>query len=964
MNRVIAVLAVIVMVGTHSHAQIAVPAESFSPKQSAAKSSQPRKWPHDGSDLQPDPAVHWGNLQNGLRYAILPHGQDPHRASLRLLIDVGSLYEEDSERGLAHFLEHMAFNGTKHFPPQQTLEYFQRLGMGFGAHTNAATSFDYTVYQLELPSVNPEYVNDALRLFRDFLDGMTIDRGEVEQERGVILSEMRDSNTAAFRASVAGLEFVAPTLRLSKRMPIGIANTVKSITPEQFNSFYRKWYTPGRTTIVAVGDFDPAMMQDLVRRNFDSARAMQGEHPDPDFGKLQEATNPRASFFHDPELSDTTISLNIERPAAKRRDSVAYQRVQLVRYLLQIMLDTRFQAISVKPGSPIHSAGASCNEVVGLIEETNAYAVTDAEHWPAALSILEQEIRRATRFGFTELELSQAVAAITSGLAHSATQADTRASKDIAESIVRNLCQDNVVTHPTYDQTLYAGLLRHISAADCQSALAQLWASDDVCIYLKGNMQLSSGDAEKLILEEYFKSRRQEVGPQVENNHNSFAYTDFGAPGKIVNRDDQPDLAVTQVTFANNVRVNFKKTDFQKKTVHFSVRVGGGRLDVPKGDAGLSTLAEATLIAGGVKAHDLAELNRLLADKQWSLSFNVRDDAFQFLGQSSTADLETTLQAAAAYLLEPAFRPEALEQVRSQFDGLYAQLEHTPEGILSREVDCFLRSGDPRFGIPARDVLEQYSSDQVRNWLCPIFQSSYLELGIVGDIETDQVLHLVAKTFGALPKRERAKQEFAEERVISFPADSKKREFRFDSDSQRAASLVIWPMPDSSDIRECRRLRILSQILSDRLRVKVREELGATYTPQVLLDNSEVFPSYGTLTSLLLVDPSEVDRVANLVRKIGNAMSAGEISDDEFQRALAPEVSSITETSRDNAYWLGVVQSCQERPELLEWARSRIHDYPSITRAEVVALAKKYLAADRAVGIGLLPNASPTLADR
>src|SRR5262245_16308938 len=216
-------------------------------------------WPHETSDLKPNPAAIWGKLDNGLRYVILPTKSLPTRASLNLYLDVGSLMEADDQQGMAHFLEHLAFCGTRHFPAGQTIEYFQRLGMKFGAHTNARTEFDKTVYQLELPRANEELIGDGLRLFRDFLDGMLLDKKEIERERGVILSEILDRGSTDFRALVAKLEFTQPHALLAARLPVGRPATVRALSRERFVDFYETWYTPGRAVVVATGDFDVKM---------------------------------------------------------------------------------------------------------------------------------------------------------------------------------------------------------------------------------------------------------------------------------------------------------------------------------------------------------------------------------------------------------------------------------------------------------------------------------------------------------------------------------------------------------------------------------------------------------------------------------------------------------------------------------------------------------------------------------
>ncbi|HKD38639.1 MAG TPA: pitrilysin family protein, partial [Pirellulales bacterium] len=232
---------------------------SDSPTAATSSMALARPWPHESSNIKPDPRIVWGKLDNGLRYVIMPV-KSPGRAALQLYINAGSLMETDNQQGVAHFLEHMAFNGTKHFPAGQMIEYFQRLGMSFGAHTNAFTDFDRTVYQIELPRTGADMTGEGLKLFRDLLDGMLLEKGQIDRERRVIFSEKLARDSAGLRALVAFNEFTLPDTLVPRRVPIGTDKTLRAMSREQFVDFYDKWYTPGRATIVAVGNFDVKMV--------------------------------------------------------------------------------------------------------------------------------------------------------------------------------------------------------------------------------------------------------------------------------------------------------------------------------------------------------------------------------------------------------------------------------------------------------------------------------------------------------------------------------------------------------------------------------------------------------------------------------------------------------------------------------------------------------------------------------
>ncbi|MCA1964563.1 MAG: insulinase family protein, partial [Prosthecobacter sp.] len=311
-------------------------------------------WPQDASDLKADPKATFGMLENGLRYVILPNQEPPGRASIRLYMDVGSLMEEDDQQGMAHFLEHMAFNGSRHFPGGEMVEYFQRLGMGFGADTNAHTSFKETVYMLELPKVEPKLVSEGMQLFRDYLDGMLLGEKEIDKERGIILSEKLSRDSIEYRTQIAGYEFALPESLLPRRLPIGIESTLKTMGRQRFVDFYQKWYTPKRAMIVAVGDFpDTALVRAEIEKNFADAAPRGPEAADPSLGKISTGRGIIAKLHTEMEAKALDISLEIVRPAKNQPDSAESRREKMVRDLADAMLNQRFSKLAKEKDTPI-----------------------------------------------------------------------------------------------------------------------------------------------------------------------------------------------------------------------------------------------------------------------------------------------------------------------------------------------------------------------------------------------------------------------------------------------------------------------------------------------------------------------------------------------------------------------------------------------------------------------------------
>jgi zinc protease len=459
---------------------------------------------------------------------------------------------------------------------------------------------------------------------------------------------------------------------------------------------------------------------------------------------------------------------------------------------------------------------------------------------------------------------------------------------------------------------------------------------------------------EAQILAAYEKSRATPVAAPEEIADAAFAYTDFGAHGKIAAQKHVEDLAVDLVTFANDVRLNFKKTDFEAGKIRLSLRIGAGRLTEPKDKPGLAYFTDHVFTAGGLGKHSVDDLERILAGKTVGLDFSVVGDAFVFTATTNRDDLLLQLQLLAAYLADAGWRPESIRVAHKNFEQLYTRLAHLPDGPLQLEVPRLLASGDPRFGLPAKQDLFARTLDEARAWAGPQLANGPIEIAIVGDLDTKAAVDAVAQTFGALPARER-KPAYEAERQVAFPEPFTKA-FSVPSEIPKGYVALYWPTTDNRDIRVVRRLSVLSEVLSDRLRIKIREELGDAYSPATSSGPSETYRNYGLMTALIAVDPAKAQVVTDATLEIAQDLAANGVTEDELERAKKPILTSLREAGRNNQYWLfSVLGSAQEFPQRLEWRRSIDTDFAAITKAEMDALAKQYLPAARAFRVTSLP---------
>jgi zinc protease len=916
----------------------------------------PIPFPHESSDLKMDPMATFGTLPSGLRYVVRANREPKARASLRLLVEAGAVHERDDQQGLAHFLEHMAFNGSKHFPPSSLIEFFQRMGMNFGGDTNASTSFNRTLYLLELPDSKEATLAEGLKVFRDYADGLLLKIEEIDRERGIILSEKRTRDSVGYRTSLATRNFLLQGTMFARRDLIGPETILKEAGREKFTDFYDTWYRPELMSVVIVGDVDVPAVVKQIESAFQGLAPRGTARPQPDLGRVHAFSGVNVFHHHESEASDTDVTIATITPYTRETDTAANRIKYLPRQIAHAILSRRISILAKQENAPFRNGGSWAGESLGFYRQTSVALTCRADQWAEALAVADQELRRALEHGFQQPELQEVIANYRNSLEQAVKTAATRRSDGIAGEIASALLDREVWTTPGDDLALYGPALEKITVDACHAALREAWSPAHRLVLVTGNARLPAGDpAKTAIAAAYEKSRAVAVAAPARLDDSAWAYTDFGAPGRVATREHIADLDITLLTFANGVRLNLKQTDFEANRIRMSVRIGNGQLTEPRDRPGLGAYLSQTYNEGGLGRHSADDLRRILAGKNVGAGFGAAQDAFVVNGATNREDLLLQLQLVTARLTDPGFRPEAARQAKKAFDDAYLGFAHTAGGPFNLEIAPLLANGDPRFGLPPQEMMAQRNLDELKRWVLPELKDGAIEVAIVGDIEIEATIAAVARTLGALPPR-KVKPALPEAKAVTFPAEPFHRHFEIKTEIPKGTVAVYWPTTDSFDIKRGRRLNLLAEVLKDRLRLKVREELGEAYSPGVGSAASDVYPGYGYLQSLLTVDPDRAARVADIITTLAAELAEKGVTEDELERAKKPVLTSLRESARTNQYWLSAVLSrAQERPEVLGWSRSRYADNEAITSAELTALAREYLPAKRASRVTVVP---------
>lgn len=912
--------------------------------------------PHTDSDLPADARVTWGTLDNGLVYAVMPNAEPPGKVSLRLLVEAGSIMEDDDQQGLAHFLEHMAFNGSENYPPGELIEYLQRIGMSFGADTNAHTGFDETVYKLELPAASEAMLREGFQVLADYAGGLLLLDEEIEKERGVILSELRDRDTIDYRTFVAYWTFLFPDSLIPQRLPIGKQEVIKFAGRPEFLRFYQDWYRPDNMALIVVGDIQAPEVEPLIREYFASLKTPAAAIREVDLGKVSEVKL-RTKLHSEPEAPATEIGLITIRPFDNDGDSRDARLADIRMAAANRILSRRLDKLAKAEDAPFSEGSAYAFDYLDFFEMGGIEITCRPEQWQQALTVAEQELRRALEHGFTEAEVAEVKANLLKGYELAVEQAPTRRHRQLSSALMRSLTRDDVFTSPETNLELARSAMADYGPTEAITALRELWQDDGRYVFISGNLTL--GEDDPTIEEIYTASQAVVVEPPEKAEAKTWSYTDFGKPGQVVSEDHIKDLDIHQLRFANNVRFNFKQTDFEAGTVQVLARFGGGRLAEPEDQYGISLFASMVFTAGGLEKLSDDEIKQVLAGRHVGAGFSVGEDAFTLAGATTPDDLKTQLQLMAAYLTAPGYREEAARLARQAYAEQALRIEQTLEGVIGNRVDKFLADDSRFFGYPGKQQFDAFTMAAVKAWLRDPLANASLEISIVGDIDYILAKRFVAETFGALPKRAAVPAAYTTERdSVHFPKVSSEKTFTYPTDLPRAAAAVYWPTADFWDIQRTRRLNVLSRIFADRLRIEVREKLGEGYSPYARNISSETFKDYGYLFAINLCDPERTDELTAMLAGLGNTLGEGNITADELDRSIKPIMTMLKDYLRTNAYWLSrVLSRSQEKPQQLDWARSIESDYAAITVDELNAIAKEYLGASDGLQVSIKPTA-------
>ena len=912
-------------------------------------------WAFQQSDLPPDPAYRYGQLPNGMRFIIRKNATPAGTAQVRMDVATGSLDETEAERGFAHFVEHMAFNGSTRVPEGEMVKLLERNGLSFGADTNAQTSFEQTLYMLDLPRNDAKLLDTALMLMRETASELTFDPEAVARERGVVLSELRDGQGWSRTNLEDQLAFFYPAATYPKRLPIGTVDTLNAATAPALKAFWAREYVPSKTTLIVVGDFEPDAVEQAIRARFADWQA-KGETPRPDQGKVLPKQKAKVDIHLDPSLSERVTAsrhgLWLDEP-----DTIANRRRNLLRQIGYGVVNRRLARLSRAIDPPFRGAGFGTSEVFHIGRTTNVIVDTVDGGWQRGFAAAAGVYARALANGFTQAEIDEQLADIRTGLENAAAGADTRSHGALVGAALALIRDDQVPTTPQ------SGLARFNQFAPTITPARVLAALKEEAVPLKDPLIRFQGRAapkggEEALRQTWAKATRAKAPAGEVPAPIPFAYTDFGPAGTVVSDVTEPLYGIRQIRFANSVRLNLKRTDLSKDRIDFRLNLDGGEM-LDTRDNPLATEMTGVLARGGLGKHSEDDLQTLLAGRSVAFGLGAGGDTFSADATTTPRDLTLQLQLFTALLTDPGYRPEGEVLYRQNIANFFARLRSSPGAALSNSIGGILSDNDPRFTLQPQEAYAALGYGKLKQAISDRLAHGAIEISIVGDIDEDAAIEAVAKTLGALPPREADFRPYTAERQRAFTARRGLQIVRHTGEANQAVVRYTWPTRDDRDPEEAMALSLLAEVAGIEVLDSVREKLGKAYSPGASSALSRVWTGYGTFTMNASVDLADVAATRAALEETARALIAAPVDPDVLQRARAPMLERIDNSLKTNGGWSALAERAQTQPDRLARARSARARLEKLTAADLQAIARRYLAPEKAVQALVLPEGAP-----
>ena len=884
------------------------------------------------NQLPNDPAVKVGKLENGMTYYIRHNEQPAQRAEFWLATNIGAYQEEDHQDGLAHFLEHMCFNGTKNFPGKNMLEYLQSIGAEFGRNINASTGFEVTQYMLNnIPITRESIIDSCLLVLHDWSHFVTCDPAEIDAERGVIIEERRSHDGPDWRMFEASLPYLYGDAPYAKRTLIGSYEQLKTFKHESLTDFYHKWYNPDMQAVIVVGDVDVDAIEAKIKSIFADIPAPATPTVKP-VVTIADNKEPIVGIITDPEATRSYIELiwkSAPMPEQFNSTDVGFM-TDIIKTYVRLIMSERFNDISSKPNAPFIGAGMYFYPLCEECDATRGQVVFKDNAGIEALTAFMTEMEKMKRFGFTDGEVFRAKENILKSYAKAVEAAPTRKHGDLVRPLLNHFYDNESYLEPTVANQLAQAICAQINAQILNQMAAQLITDENLVILFNGPAKEGvTIPTQQQILDVLAAVKNAEITANVEESVNEPFISEELKSGKV-KKAKSTIYGATEWKLKNGVKVVVYPTQHKKDQVIFNIALDGGKTliateDMPSFEDNIWALF---LQNSGISKFSGTQVPKMLAGKSLSVSPYISNVRHGVQGQCSPKDVETALQIAHLYFTDPRFDEEEYQTGIQQINALLPNLKTNPDFIFQNEMSRTMYGNNPRVVELNDETLAKANLATIERVYRELFKDAAgATLTIVGNVDIETLKPMVEKYIGSLPKGKKA-DKVNTDNIISFAKGQVNNDVKIQMQTPKSTVLQLYTAYMPIDIRKEIALDAANYILDMVYTKSIREDEGGTYGVGTAMMGQKEPEERAVIQVYFNTNPEAVQKLSQIAVKGLNELAENGPDQEQFNKAVENLKKNIPESRITNSYWMSAIN---------KWYRFGV-DYDKEYEAAVNAL--------------------------
>ena len=903
--------------------------------------------------LPQDPAVRVGLLDNGMTYYIRENSHPENRAELRLAVRAGSLQEDPGQEGLAHFVEHMAFNGTENFKSNELIDFLQSIGMRFGADLNAFTSFDQTVYFLQIPTEDEEILNRGLLILRDWAGGILFEDEDIDMERGVVIEEMRARRSGDQRIREVQMADIYAGTRWAERNPIGKKEVLQNAPYDLFRKFYRDWYRPDLMAIVAVGDFDADDVEETIREMF-GALEMPEDPRTREHYPIEIHQGTRYSITFDPESRNPMVTVNYKHGRVDRATVGSY-RESIVDGLVSGMLSERFQKIAREPNSPIIYGAAQAGLSLGGYRAFNVFGGVKDGRYLDALRVVLTEIERVRQHGFVASELERQKNASLVTIEQYYQERDKNESSSYAREYFSNFTTGESFPGIEIERMMYRTFIPELTLAEVNNHVRSLITEDGRGISIGGpETDETAGVTVEKAKDVVASVASAKVEPYTEEALEGDLFRGNPTPGSIVETRSWPEIGLTEWTLSNGITVVLKPTDFKNNEILMRAYSPGGTSLIPDEDYIPAATASTIVAQGGLGPYDRIQLGQYLSDKVVGSSASIGELWETINGQASNDDLERLFQLVHLQFTEPRKDPEALRLFREQVASALKTQGANPDQVFQDSMQYIASGYHPRSKPWTLETLDELDLDKsYAIYLDRFSNAGDFTFFFVGSFDTNTIRPLVQTYLASLPGT--GHTETWRDIGERAPTGEVRKVIRKGIEAKATVRLMYHGTFDWS-MESRHLLSSMTSVLDEKVRETLREEKGGVYSPGVWIQYEQFPISTYAVNVYFQCDPERVDELIADVERIIGEMRAGPVDQTYVSKVAEMQIRERETGLKENGRWAQSImyyyQNNEPPTNIVTYG-----DLPGTLTPEIIhQAARKYLGGENRMTFILLPE--------